>query len=195
MDFDNTEYLTVETEAELFGRFAPDSFGNFTRVTYQHYSAVEDKNPVPHVACNASVNIRSDAHNPGFVLVSLEWKSCTDPYMEKLVRDLITFDKNVEVYPQKDWIFYINISKVELGKGDKDTLLMAHIANPVMWCLSRKAPSQLSAETEVSGELYGGNVVKLVISAENFEVEEDNEADLTSIKSEILRDIDGENFS
>lgn len=195
MDFDNTEYLTAETEAELFKRFAPDSSGNFTRVAYQHYSAVEDKDPVPHIACNASVNMRSDAHNPGFILVSLEWKSCTDPYMEKLVRDLAAFDRNVEVYPQKDWIFYMNISKVELGKDDKDTLLTAHIANPVMWCLSRKAPSQLSPETEAGGELYGGNVVKLVISAENFEVEEDDGADLASIKSEILRDIDSENFS
>ena len=195
MDYFDTksEYLTPQEEGEILSRFRCENYEyNPTKVTYQMYDGALLPG-TPALLGNAIVGIRTDAHNPGVILIDLEWRSYTDPHIEYVCKRLAEFDRNVERHPEKDWIFYMNITKVE-SKGEKDRVLTAHVVNPFMWSLSRKNPGELAPDFEAGGELVGGSVLRLAVFADNFEIEESDEADFSKLKGEILREYESENF-
>ena len=192
------EYLGYEKEAEIFSKLSgtKPSGEKAATVIYQFYNEEDtDRKKAAFLLETAESSVRSDPAHMGTIVMELNFASCNDPALSLLVRNLCAFDEGVTKNPEKKWVFYFNVTRMDELSDDKAYTLTLHAANPVLWCLSRKSPTQLSAETEIDGTLYGGNVVKLVFSANSIEVEESDEKDVGTARAEILRELDAETFS
>ena len=162
-----------------------------TRISYQVFKQDEEGDVPVFLIENGNVSFRTDSLNPGFIHVSIAFGSCEDPALRLAWRNLERFGGELKDHPEKGWIFYMDITKFVEGnplkEDSSDRLLSVHIANPIMWCITRSAPTQECSEEKSDTELCGGDTLKLVVRDDLFEIEENDNADVTDLKSEYLR--------
>ena len=74
-------------------------------------------------------------------------------------------------------------------------MVTGNVFNPTYFHLTREVPNYLATENiSVDGELYGGNVIRMLIPVElvNFEISED--IDTSEIKGEVQREMSARDY-
>lgn len=197
MDNNNTETLTQATFQGYLNRFCgTDKFGEAKAVgSYQFFAAEEDddsKNKQTlYKISKATYTLHHNRANPNFIQMDIKFNAYDDTELKLLWSRLKKMEDSVRREPDKMWIFNFTLVEMESISEDEDsndTLLIAHLVNPVMSYLTRETPTDLSEEKLYQGELVGGNVVRLLFTPEYVSLEESNNYDTPELKAESYRD-------
>lgn len=171
-------------------------------VSYMSY-ALEDpedsmqRNSI-YNARNASVELAFNKQDPRFFILDVIFKSYDDPELKLMWGRLQQFKRNWVAHPDKTPVFQIILlqrSSVSVQTLENDRLLTGHIFNPIYFNLSREVPNYLATENvSADGELYGGNMIRMMIPTElvNFEISDD--IDTSTIKGEVQREMDASDY-
>lgn len=202
--------LSKEELAEYLKRFCGRDIDGNSKVTisYQTY-AIEDENQTEreriYTTSQAAVEISTDALVPGFFTVDIKFRSYSDPELKMLWARLQKFKNNEATQNDKTWIFYFNLlerASITQQTLENDNLLIAHMFNPLVFYLTRETPEFLTDDRQqANGELYGGNIIRMLVSTELLSFEIVSDIDTSEIKGEVQREleesryIDSENAS
>jgi len=175
-----------------------DENGSKAVVNYQCYALEDDEESLDRTrvysASRAHVEMSFDPANPGFYLVDIVFGGYTDPELKMLWGRLQRFKRSHTQEPNKTHVFYFNIlerDSVTRQTAERDTLMISHVLNPAMYFLTREVPDMLAADTLSSdGELYGGNIVRMLVPQELVTFEITQAVDTSEIKGEVLREED-----
>lgn len=201
---EDTTFLTPEEIASFcMALSGKDENGDSNSVvTYMSYALEDAEDSIPrnsiYNARNATVELAFNKQDPRFYVMDVIFKSYDDSELKLMWGRLQQFKRNWVAQPDKTWIFYINLlqrSSVSIQTLERDRLVTGNIFNPTYFHLTREVPNYLATENiSVDGELYGGNVIRMLIPVElvNFEISED--IDTSEIKDEVQREMSARDY-
>lgn len=164
-------------------------------VSYQYY-ILEDPEEVKdsatiYNASHARVEISQDKKNPGFYVLDVIFDSYDDPELKLMWGRLQRFKKAQLENPDKTPIFYINILEsdgVSIQELEQNTLLVGNVLNPLLFYLTREVPNLLALETKEEDVLYGGNMIRMLVSEQLITFTVTDIIDTSVIKEEVERE-------
>ena len=78
---------------------------------------------------------------------------------------------------------------------ERDRLVTGNVFNPTYFHLTREVPNYLATENiSADGELYGGNVIRMLIPVELVTFEISKDIDTSEIKGEVQREFDASDY-
>lgn len=170
-------------------------------ISYQTYAFEDDENSrdkeTIYQISKAMCNLSYDRKNPNYISFEIAFNSYDDTELKLLWGRLQRHLKNEQAHPEKTWIFYFHLmerASVSSDLSEQDTLLLGHLFNPIMFYLSRETPTTLAEDFESNGELYGGNVIKMLIPLELFSFEVSDDYDTSLWKGEARREDDARDY-
>lgn len=171
-------------------------------VSYMSYALEDAEDSISRTsiysARNASIELAFNKQDPRFYIMDIIFKSYDDPELKLMWGRLQQFKRNWVVQPDKTWIFYIQALErhgVTIQTLEKDTLVTGNIFNPTYFNLTREVPNYLATENiTADGELYGGNVIRMLIPVELVNFEVSNAIDTSEIKGEVQREMNAVDY-
>lgn len=165
-------------------------------ITYQTYATEEPEDSIDkeriYATSRPSVEFSYDKKYPQFFMIDIIYKSYDDPELKMLWGRLQKFKRNMTAFPEKTWIFYFNIlenASVTMQTEIRDELYTVGIFNPTLFYLSREVPNYLSDDVVAqNGELYGGNMIRMLVPVEFVTFEISKDIDTSLIKGEVMRE-------
>lgn len=194
---ESTQELTRSDFNKYLERFTGiNNYGDAKAVgSYQLFAAEDDENSKDrqtiYKISKASYSLRHDKTHPEFIALDIRFNSYSDSELKLVWSRLKRFEDNMRKEPDKTWIIHFTL--LDTGslsdETDKDDiLLMAHLVNPVMSYITRENPTDLAEERLVNGEKLGGNIVRLLFTANYVSLEQTGEYKTSAIKGDILRE-------
>ena len=193
---DGLNYLSDEDLASFIRRLSGinESTGAANaEISYQAYDAGNekdfDRNNIYQIA-NAYVRIMRNKRFDDLFLVDIVFKSSEDTELKLFWGRLQRHLRNESESSDKDWIFYINLlerASVTEQTTENDVLLTANIFNPILCYLTRETPNLRVTESEIAGELQGGNIVRMLVPAPLLTFNISDDIDTNEIKGDVLR--------
>ena len=185
-----SEEIDVETFAGWLSKLSGQNrFGESNcGISYQCYAAEDDNDDreTVYTVSRGYCRFSMDKMNPGFVTLDIVFKSYSDPELRLLWGRLERFKKNISEFPEKTWIFYMNVVDAEGVRLNDEDIMTVHIVNPLIWYLTRENPDQLSDEVSVEEELQGGNILRMLLNTEGIALRYEN-LDIPAIEAEVMR--------
>ena len=173
-----------------------------TVVSYMSFSAEDAddstaKNSIYNLT-NATAEIAFNPQDPRFFMLDIIFKSYDDPELKMMWGRLQQYKRNWSLHPDKTWIFQIHLlekASVTLQTIENDRLVIGTAFNPTYFYLTREVPNYLALDTvSVEGELYGGNMIRMLLPAELVSFEISNAMDTSEIKGEVQRELDANDY-
>lgn len=171
-------------------------------VSYMSYALEDPEDSIQRTsiygAKNASVELAFNKQDPRFFILDIIFKSYDDPELKLMWGRLQQFKRNWVAHPDKTWIFYIQLLErhgVSIQTIEKDKLVTGNLFNPTFYHLTREVPNYLATENvSADGELYGGNVIRMLIPTELVDFEISDDLDTSEIKGEIQREMSSADY-
>ena len=212
MDTENTDFaedtpteLSRAELAEFTRRLSGRNEDGESKVilSYQSYAIEDEEGSVGketvYTSSKCHVELSLDVNNPQYFVMDIVFRGYDEPELKMLWGRLQKFKRSVATNLEKTWVFYMNLlEKASISKrtDQGDLLFTADIINPLLFYLTRETPDFLCTETRSDeGELYGGNVIRMLIPTEfvTFKIRDD--IDTLEMKEEVLRENDARNFT